>query len=180
MTYADQLEFPSEWSLSGRIVGRRDYEKEADYQRNRILNIARHYREDHGEIAAAVGGPGRAATPRRSSTRSPRDSPEVAARFRGVDPARGLGGHRGGGACPGSRRLVEHYADEVRIALEHPVAQARKLTEFFPAESWETAGYQRVMPVELPGRRPAPHLVGHRRRRAGPIWATPAGRRAMR
>jgi hypothetical protein len=145
MTYADQLDFPSEWSLSGRIVGARDYEKEADYQRNRILNIARHYREDHGE------------TPPLSVTRAvahaeeivdevTEGAPEVAARFRGVIRL-AVWGDTEDEAVSRARRMAEHYADEVRIALEQPVAQARKLVEFFPAEPWDTTGYQRVMPV---------------------------------
>ncbi|MGH9243519.1 MAG: ATP-binding protein [Acidimicrobiales bacterium] len=145
MTYADQLEFPSEWSLSGRIVGARDYEKEADFHRNRVLNIARHYRHDHGE------------TPPLSVSRAidhaeqivddvTEGSPEAAARFRGVIRL-AVWGSTVEEAISRTRRVTEHYADEVRIAIEHPVAQARKLAEFFPAEPWESVGYQRVLPV---------------------------------
>ncbi len=145
MTYADQLEFASDWSLSGRIAGRREYEKEADYQRNRILNIARHYREDHGEAPplAVIRAAEQAEEIVDDVTEGP---PEAAARFRGVIRL-AVWGATEDEAVSRARRLVEQYADEVRIALEHPVAQARKLAEFFPGEAWETTGYQRVMPV---------------------------------
>jgi AAA-like domain len=145
MTYADQLEFPSEWSLSGRIVGRREYEKEADYQRNRVLNIAKHYRDDHGETPplAVV----RAASHAEEIVDEVNEgSPEMAARFRGVIRL-AVWGDSEDEAVSRAQRMTEHYADQVRIALEHPVGQTRKLAEFFPAAAWETAGYQRVMPV---------------------------------
>jgi hypothetical protein len=145
MTYADQLEFPSEWSVSGRIVGAREYEKEADFQRNRVLNIERHYRHDHGESPplSVTRATAHAAEILDDVTEG---SPEAAARFRGVIRL-AVWGATEDEAISRARRLVQHYADEVRIALEHPVAQARKLAEFFPAEPWETVGYQRVMPV---------------------------------
>jgi hypothetical protein len=145
MTYADQLDFPCEWSLSGRLLGAREYEKEADFQRNRVLNIAKHFRDDHAEV------------PPLSVTRAiahaeeivdevTEGAPEVAVRFRGVIRL-AVWGASEEEAISRARRVTQHYADEVRIALEHPVAQARKLAEFWPAEPWEAVGYQRVMPV---------------------------------
>jgi hypothetical protein len=145
MTYADRLEFPSEWCMSGRIVGRGDYEKEADYHRNRVLHIARHYRHDHGE------------EPPLSVDRAVRHAneivdevtdgpPELAARFTGVIRL-AVWGDTEDETLSRARRMVEQYADEVRIALEHPAGQAAMLREWFPAEPWDTTGFQRVMPV---------------------------------
>jgi hypothetical protein len=144
MLASDRLEFPVEWSASGRILTGREITKVAEYDRNRALGIRKHY-DEHGELPPPAVD--------RAIVEAVQNHDQIteaeqrdAARF--VGPVRAAVYADTQEEC--IRRvqsLIDTYADRYIIEMAHPRGQRQLLREFIPGEPYSTTGYQRQMPV---------------------------------
>ena len=171
MTLTDQLEYPVEWSVSGRIRTGRTLEASAEFDRRRVENLERDYRQ-MGE------------TPPRSITREKDHAeqildevtdgtPEIAARFEGVVRAM-VWAATPEEVVERTEGLRDHLMDEARLEMHCPVGQVSKLAEFFPAAPWESRGYSRMMPVRYLAAG-IPHVSAQIGDGAGPYLGTASG-----
>jgi AAA-like domain len=171
MTLTDQLDHPVEWSVSGYVRHGRKLEESADWDRRRVENLVRDYRQ--------MGEPAPRSLLREKAHAEQiveevtDGTPEVAGRFEGVIRALVWGStpEEVGERAEGVR---DHLLDAGRIEMHCPVGQTLKLAEFFPSAPWESRGYTRMLPVRYLAAG-LPHVSAQIGDSAGPYLGVSAG-----
>lgn len=177
MLLTDRMGFPVEWSVSGVLVRPSELTKAVTFERNRAIGIEAHYAEHDEEQPPAVARAIEQAS--RNYDEVTEGDPRTAVRFAG--PVR-LAVHAPTReeCLSRARKVIDAYADQLRIEIAHPQAQAEMLREFIPGEPWATTGYQRRFSVGYLAAA-MPHVTSNVGTRAGPYLGYTIGtaRRAV-
>ncbi|MEP6696498.1 MAG: ATP-binding protein [Pseudonocardiales bacterium] len=144
MLHADQLPFPVEWSstvdlLPGRAVAG-GLERQMRLAKSQIAHYAEHDEEPPPSLDRVA--------------RTARRKHDEATEGMEVDACRANGYHRlavyGASedeALDRAQQVIDHYAGQMRMSVEHPVGQFAMAREFVPGEPNARTGYLRRMPM---------------------------------